>query len=132
MYFIKIRIYVEEFTQNFWIIILFFIFKRLTEKGITIISAFSHTNTAGTRISSKIVRHEEEIDYLFNEPTYNFNYQTNAFLNQPIQVSKSDDLILTCNYQTINRTNFTISGYSTTNSEVYFLKNYFIFYPFEF
>ena len=92
-----------------------------------------HTHLAGVQVSTKIVRNNEEIGYLFQNKYYDFNFQNTYNLNPEVVVKsvrtlikttknnslilkfkkKGDELITKCVYNSKGRSKFTYGGVST-------------------
>ncbi|CAF0875388.1 unnamed protein product [Adineta ricciae] len=63
-----------EATQNF------------PKDGITVTAAFPHTHLQGKTVWSKLIRNGVAVQYLFNADAFDFNYQFNHRLPEPIKL----------------------------------------------
>lgn len=75
---------------------------------ITVFSSMPHTHLTGKELYGTVVRDGKEVDYIANNKYYNFNYQYYNFLNNPVTLTKGDELRLTCVYSTPNKSDFTL------------------------
>ncbi|CAF3053826.1 unnamed protein product [Rotaria sp. Silwood2] len=80
--------------------------------GITVISAFPHAHLQGRSISTKIIRNQTAVQYLFNGETFDFNYQFEHRLAEPIKIYSGDEFATRCVYNTMNKTRITLGGES--------------------
>lgn len=80
--------------------------KFIPDDGIYIISSLLHTHLAGRSVKTSLVRNDEIIKILFDNPNYDFNYQYIIDI-EPTKVLKGDVLINECKFNTQDRDNFT-------------------------
>ena len=64
----------------------------MPDQGITAFSGFLHTHLAGRSVRTKLVRNNEVVKYLFDNPKYDFNYQFNNDI-EPIKLNKVRNFI---------------------------------------
>ena len=50
-------------------------------------SGVLHTHLAGHALKTKLIRNNEVVGYVFNDPAYDFNYQSQNDV-QPIKIKK--------------------------------------------
>jgi dopamine beta-monooxygenase len=76
------------------------------DDGINAVAGFLHTHLAGRAVRTSLIRNNTLIEYLFDEPNYDSNYQ---FIQEikPTKLYKGDVLITSCTYNTMDRTNMT-------------------------
>ncbi|RNA17654.1 DBH-like monooxygenase 1, partial [Brachionus plicatilis] len=98
---------------------------KLRNEDLNIIAANPHTHLSGLEVSTKIIRDGQDIGYLFRNKYYDFNYQNTYLLNPPVQITKKDELITECIYQTSKRTNFTFGGLGTRQEMCYHFLTYY-------
>jgi hypothetical protein len=67
----------------------------------------------GTEIWTKIFRKGEDIGYLFRNRNYDFNYQNNYMLNPYVNITRDDELVTYCRYNTSNRDKYSKAGHRT-------------------
>ncbi|CAF1072713.1 unnamed protein product [Didymodactylos carnosus] len=58
--------------------------KNFPKEGITVISALPHTHLQGVTVWSKLIRNNRVVKYLYNSDAYDFNYQFDNRLTEPI------------------------------------------------
>jgi len=97
--------------------------KFISNDGIYAVSSLLHTHLTGRSVKITLVRNGVEIQELFANPTYDFNYQFLMDI-EPVKILKvtnifytfhysfkyylqGDALITTCSYDSNNRENFT-------------------------
>ncbi|CAF3460707.1 unnamed protein product [Rotaria socialis] len=80
------------------------------ETGITLLSAFAHTHLQGHSIWTKLIRNNTATQYLFNAEAYDFNYQFENVLQQPIKLYRGDAFATRCVYSTMNKNEITLGG----------------------
>lgn len=78
----------------------------IPEDGITVVTGFLHTHLSGRSVKTLLVRNDEIIDSLIENPNYDFNYQYSIDI-EPTKLHKGDILITECIYETKNRLNMT-------------------------
>ena len=65
-----------------------FCFKKfIPDEGINVVLGFLHTHLAGHSLKTKLIRNNEVVGYVFNDPAYDFNYQSQIDI-QPIKIKK--------------------------------------------
>jgi len=89
--------------------------KRLPSSGVTVFSAFPHTHLQGRSLWAKIIRNNKAIDYLFNAESYDFNYQFENRLAEPVKLYPGDEIASRCIYNTMNKNETTLGGEATKN-----------------
>ncbi|RNA26714.1 DBH monooxygenase -like protein [Brachionus plicatilis] len=82
------------------------------EEGITVFAGNFHTHLTGQALRTHLIRDGKEVKYLFDDPHYDFNYQSNIYI-QPTLLKKGDAMVLDCFYSTKNKNTFTFGGYGT-------------------
>ncbi|CAF1123173.1 unnamed protein product [Adineta ricciae] len=103
-----------EATQNF------------PKDGITVTAAFPHTHLQGKTVWSKLIRNGVAVQYLFNADAFDFNYQFNHRLPEPIKLYPGDAFATRCVYNTMNKESITWGGEKTKNE---MCLNMFTYYP---
>jgi hypothetical protein len=85
------------------------ILKKGTQNSeINIFASAPHTHLAGKSVYTTLIRNGAEIQYISNNPYYDFNYQNLNFLQNPITVKPGDEFHTKCIYNTVGRTDYTI------------------------
>lgn len=92
---------------------------------MNIISANPHTHLTGLEVSTKIIRKGVDIGYLFRNKYYDFNFQNTYLLNPEVPITKDDELITECVYNTNDRTGFTYGGLGTRQEMCYHFLTYY-------
>ncbi|CAM2728522.1 unnamed protein product [Rotaria socialis] len=110
--------------------------KNIPESGITVVSSYLHTHLQGTlqihcnktraiyihigvSLSTKLIRNNTAVRYMFNGEMYDFNYQFDHRLPEPIKLYPGDEFATQCVYNTMNKNTVTLGGQRTTN-EMFF------------
>lgn len=84
----------------------------LASSGKTkIFASSSNTRSLGKEVGIKLVRNGEVIDNFGQNDYYNHNYKFINF-HKPITVEADDEILFSCNYQTLQRRLFTTGGVS--------------------
>lgn len=99
---------------------------KIPETGISVLSAFPHTHLQGLSVWTKIIRNKKAVDYLFNAQAYDFNYQFENRLPEPIQLYPGDELATRCVYSTTNKNEITLGGERTRDEMCLHM---FVYYP---
>jgi len=86
---------------------------KFPSDGITVVSAFPHTHLQGRTVWTKIIRNGTAVEYLFNGEAYDFNYQFENRLPEPIKLYPGDELATRCIYSTTNKDTITLGGEAT-------------------
>ncbi|XP_025419900.1 dopamine beta-hydroxylase-like [Sipha flava] len=94
--------------------------------GIEIFGSQLHTHLTGTKIYTKHVRDGQELPELNRDNHYSTHFQEIRLLHKPVLVLPGDALITTCHYNTENRKNITLGGFSITDE---MCVNYVYYYP---
>jgi len=59
------------------------------------------------------IRNGVEMPPIVRDDYYDFNYQDEVLLNQPVQILPGDDMVLECTYDSSQRNNATVGGWGT-------------------
>lgn len=94
--------------------------------GIEIFGSQLHTHLTGTMIYTKHVRDGQELPELNRDNHYSTHFQEIRLLHKPVRVLPGDALITTCHYNTEDRQNITLGGFSITDE---MCVNYVYYYP---
>ncbi|CAF2711169.1 unnamed protein product [Rotaria sp. Silwood2] len=87
--------------------------RNFPKSGINVVFALPHTHLQGITVWTKIIRNNTAVQYLFNSEKYNFNYQYQSRLPQPIKLYPGDSFATRCIYNTMNKNKITLGGEST-------------------
>jgi len=99
---------------------------NLPADGIKIIGAALHTHTAGVSVKVQLYRNGTELPPPADEPYYDFNYQDYVLFDPELVLLPSDELQISCRYDTTYRTAETQLGLSTSEEMCLI---YFVYYP---
>ncbi|CAF1140454.1 unnamed protein product [Rotaria sp. Silwood1] len=83
------------------------------KEGITVISAIPHIHMPGRRVWTKLIRNKTAVQYLPDRGAFEFHYQYEYRLPQPIKLYRGDELATRCIYNTMNKNTITLGGKST-------------------
>ncbi|XP_064638025.1 DBH-like monooxygenase protein 2 homolog [Lineus longissimus] len=72
-----------------------------------------HSHYAGSAIRLRHFRNGRELEYLGDDPTYDFNYQNSITYPQEIVIERGDEFLVECTYNTLDRTHTTLGGLSS-------------------
>ncbi|CAF3947797.1 unnamed protein product [Rotaria magnacalcarata] len=100
--------------------------KNFPESGITVVSALLHAHLQGRSLGTKLIRNNTAVEYLFNAERYDFNYQFDNRLSEPIQLYPGDEFATRCVYNTMNKSQVTLGGQRTTDE---MCSQIFTYYP---
>ncbi|KAI5712495.1 hypothetical protein M8J75_008771 [Diaphorina citri] len=81
--------------------------------GVKVTSVVLHSHLAGRKIKLRQIRHGRELPPIVQDDQYDFNYQQVRRLPSEVTIYPGDQLITECTYQTLNRPQPTMGGYST-------------------
>lgn len=93
---------------------------------VTIISQNPHTHLAGRELYSKIIRNNTEVEYIANNKYYDFSQQYINYLPKPVRLYKGDEILVSCVYNTEDRSQFTFSGLGTKQE---MCLNFIVYHP---
>ncbi|CAF5050635.1 unnamed protein product, partial [Rotaria magnacalcarata] len=80
----------------------------------------------GRSLGTKLIRNNTAVEYLFNAERYDFNYQFDNRLSEPIQLYPGDEFATRCVYNTMNKSQVTLGGQRTTDE---MCSQIFTYYP---
>ncbi|XP_074647536.1 uncharacterized protein LOC141903331 [Tubulanus polymorphus] len=102
-------------------------FKEYTgdEKEIKIFSVFGHAHLAGVGIRTRHFRDGLELPWIFDDTSYDFNYQIWRPLREPVIVKPGDTIMTECTFNTEERENVTYAGEATTSEMCYSFISYY-------
>ncbi|CAF4012623.1 unnamed protein product [Adineta steineri] len=89
--------------------------RNFPSSGINILSALPHTHLQGVSVWTKLIRNNTAVQYLFNAEAYDFNYQFENRLSEPIKIYPGDSFATRCVYSTTNKNEITLGGQRTTD-----------------
>ncbi|KAL1464560.1 hypothetical protein WDU94_004193 [Cyamophila willieti] len=81
--------------------------------GVQVTSVVLHSHLAGRKIKLRHIRHGHELTPIAQDEQYDFNYQQARRVPNEVTIYPGDQLITECTYQTLNRPQPTMGGYST-------------------
>nr|CAD7415206.1 unnamed protein product [Timema cristinae] len=87
--------------------------RMFPQTGIKVVSVLLHSHLAGRKMKLRHIRDKQELSLIAKDDNYDFNYQQSRTLQTEVLVLPGDELITECAYQTLNRTDPTLGGYST-------------------
>nr|CAD7450704.1 unnamed protein product [Timema bartmani] len=87
--------------------------RMFPQTGIKVVSVLLHSHLAGRKMKLRHIRDKQELSLIAQDDNYDFNYQQSRTLQTEVLVLPGDELITECAYQTVNRTEPTLGGYST-------------------
>ena len=79
-------------------------------EGVEVISGFLHSHLAGRKIRLRHIRGGKELEPLLQDNHYDFNYQAPREPTSGNRIMPGDDLLLECEYETLDRENATYGG----------------------
>jgi dopamine beta-monooxygenase len=94
--------------------------------SITVFASQLHTHLTGRRVWTSIIRKNKEIDLLNGDNHYDQMFQEIRYLKRPVRIRPGDTIINTCVYDTSERVNMTLGGFSIRNE---MCVNYLHYYP---
>ncbi|XP_066291106.1 DBH-like monooxygenase protein 1 isoform X2 [Branchiostoma lanceolatum] len=80
---------------------------------INVVGVHFHAHLAGRKMRMRHVRNGVELPWLGNDENFDFNFQQTVRLQREVEVLKGDYLILECTYNTEDRRETTLGGFST-------------------
>ncbi|CAB3368735.1 Hypothetical predicted protein [Cloeon dipterum] len=98
----------------------------LDQEGIVIFASQLHTHLTGTRVETRHIRDGREQPLLNQDRHYSTHFQEIRKLKRPVRVLPGDALVTTCFYNTEDRTNITLGGFSISDE---MCVNYVHYYP---
>ncbi|XP_037076217.1 DBH-like monooxygenase protein 1 homolog [Pollicipes pollicipes] len=87
----------------------------LPSEGVQIHSVLLHAHVAGRSLNVRHIRDGRELPPIAHDWTYDFNFQQSRVMKGNVRILPGDTLILECGYNTEDRTNVTMGGFSTRN-----------------
>ncbi|PNH09878.1 Dopamine beta-hydroxylase [Tetrabaena socialis] len=95
--------------------------------GLTLVDSFYHMHQLGKRMITRHIRNGVELEPLGRRDYFDFNYQSTSNIPASTrQLLPGDELITTCTYTGINRTETTKFGLSSYDEMCF---NYMTYYP---
>jgi len=85
----------------------------LIEQPTKVFGSMLHGHLAARSVSARQFRNETEVRVIDQDRGYDFNYQQYKQLQEPVDLLPGDDLMITCNYNTEDRTKMTYGGFGT-------------------
>ncbi|XP_059112561.1 DBH-like monooxygenase protein 2 [Peromyscus eremicus] len=82
---------------------------------IYIYSYLIHTHLAGRSLQAVQYRNGTQLQIICKDYSYDFNLQETRDLPHPAVIKPGDELLIECNYQTLDRDSMTFGGASTIN-----------------
>ncbi|XP_051007499.1 DBH-like monooxygenase protein 2 [Acomys russatus] len=82
---------------------------------IYVSSYLIHTHLAGRSLQAVQYRNGTQVQIICKDYSYDFNLQETRDLPQPAVIKPGDELLIECNYQTLDRDGMTFGGPSTIN-----------------
>ena len=98
----------------------------LNKGPIYIFASQLHTHLTGRRVWTSQVRNNRVINIINSDNHYDQMFQEIRMLRRPVKVRPGDTLINTCVYETLDRVNMTVGGYSIRDE---MCVNYMHYYP---
>ncbi|KAK0072196.1 hypothetical protein PV326_000313 [Microctonus aethiopoides] len=98
----------------------------LPHNGIFVFGSQLHTHLTGTKVRTRHIRDGQEISPLNYDNHYSTHFQEIRLLPVPVNILPGDSLITTCTYNTLNRRNITLGGFSISDE---MCVNYIHYYP---
>ncbi|XP_069109378.1 dopamine beta-hydroxylase-like [Argopecten irradians] len=98
----------------------------LGHDNIHIFGSQLHTHLTGTKVYTKHIRHGVELPELNRDNHYSPHFQEIRRLPVPVEIRPGDALVTTCDYNTVNRPNVTVGGFSIKDE---MCVNYVLYYP---
>ncbi|XP_038176977.1 DBH-like monooxygenase protein 2 [Arvicola amphibius] len=93
---------------------------------IYVYSYLIHTHLAGRSLQAVQYRNGTQLQIICKDYSYDFNLQETRDLPQPAVIKPGDELLIECNYQTLDRDSMTFGGPSTINEMCLV---FFFYYP---
>lgn len=87
----------------------------LPKTGITIFGSQLHTHLLGTRVITRHFRGRKELDELNRDNHYSTHYQEIRLLARPVHVLPGDALLTTCWFDSMDKSNVTLGGFSISD-----------------
>jgi len=100
--------------------------RALPEGGIKFFASSPHARKAGRGLWTKIVRDGKEIVEINRDDNFDVNYQQTYLLRNEVLFKPGDEIINYCRYNTMDRSDAIIGGFST-NDEM--CLNFIMYYP---
>ncbi|XP_067421788.1 putative DBH-like monooxygenase protein 2 [Emydura macquarii macquarii] len=80
-----------------------------------VIGFLLHTHLAGRGVKAVQYRNGEQVRIICEDNKYDFSLQETRDLKEAITIKTGDEILVECNFQTLDRTEITFSGPSTLN-----------------
>nr|XP_022905446.1 dopamine beta-hydroxylase [Onthophagus taurus] len=98
----------------------------LPPDGINVFGSQLHTHLTGTKVWTRHIRDGYELMELNRDNHYSTHFQEIRRLKRAVKILPGDALITTCEYQTLDRTNITLGGFSISDE---MCVNYIHYFP---
>lgn len=82
------------------------------EKPITVFASQLHTHLTGRRVWTSLIRDNKLVDIVNSDNHYDQMFQEIRLLRKPVTIRPGDTLFTQCVYETMDRVNMTLGGYS--------------------
>jgi len=89
--------------------------KGVPKEGIFLFNTLLNTHLAGRKMKLRHYRNGTELPWVSYDDHYHFNYQKNRPLREERKILPGDALTFECTYDTSQRNDITVAGYSTRN-----------------
>ncbi|KAE8582306.1 hypothetical protein XENTR_v10020073 [Xenopus tropicalis] len=100
--------------------------RALPSNGIRIFASQLHTHLAGRGVSTILVREGKEAEVVNADGHYSPHFQEIRMLKKAVHVLPGDVMVTSCSYNTEDRKNITVGGFSITDE---MCVNYVHYYP---
>ncbi|XP_078608050.1 DBH-like monooxygenase protein 1 homolog isoform X2 [Branchiostoma floridae x Branchiostoma japonicum] len=87
----------------------------VSASALNVFAAFPHAHLAGRTVNIRHVRGANELQEIFKDEFYDFNYQETVPLEETRQVLPGDSILMECTYDTTDRSDVTYGGLATAN-----------------
>ncbi|XP_014250928.1 dopamine beta-hydroxylase [Cimex lectularius] len=98
----------------------------LPQVGIMIFASQLHTHLTGVKVETSHIRNGVELPKINYDYHYSTHFQEIRLLKQQHHILPGDALVTTCTYNTVDRSNITLGGFSITDE---MCVNYIYYYP---
>ncbi|XP_078690261.1 DBH-like monooxygenase protein 1 homolog [Branchiostoma floridae x Branchiostoma belcheri] len=85
----------------------------ISAPALNVFAVFGHAHLAGRKVNIRHVRGASELQELFRDDNYDFNYQETISLDEQRQVLPGDSILMECTYDTTDRNGVTYGGLKT-------------------
>ncbi|XP_055353897.1 dopamine beta-hydroxylase-like [Paramacrobiotus metropolitanus] len=100
--------------------------KGVPPDGINVFASQLHTHLTGMRVWTRHFRDGVELPELDRDNHYNTMFQEIRKLKKPVVILPGDELLTTCEFRTLDRSNATLGGYAISDE---MCVNYIHYYP---